>query len=123
MYKSHNVKTSYISIRSIYFKGKSKCDHTGRYHGLVGRANVGNRENLHISVSKKEVRVVFKYNHIILKLPGEYKHDFVTYDNEKFKLFGLDSINHNNVRTKFPHEMKDIQQFLTKGAHSIMKNF
>jgi hypothetical protein len=30
---------------------------------------------------QKEVRVVFKYHHIIMKLPGEYKHDFVTYDN------------------------------------------
>ena len=66
---------------------------------------------------------MFKYHHIILKLPGEYKQDFVTYDNEKCELFGLDSINHKNVTTKFPCEMKDVQRFLTKGAHSIMKNF
>jgi hypothetical protein len=36
---------------------------------------------------------------------------------------GLDSINHKHITTKFPHDMKDVQQFLTKGAHSIMKNF
>jgi hypothetical protein len=41
----------------------------------------------------------------------------------KIELFGLDSINHGNMKTKFPHEMKDIQQFLTKDAHSIMKNY
>ena len=62
-----------------------------------------------MSVSKKEARVVFKYHHIILKLPGKYKQDFATYDNEKFKRFGLDSINHKNVTTKFLREMKDVQ--------------
>ena len=45
------------------------------------------------------------------------------HDNEKFELFGLDSIDHKNDITKFLCEMKDIQQFSTKGAHSIMKNF
>ena len=81
---------------------------TGGYCSLVDRANIGNRENLHISVSKKEAQVVFKYHHIMLKLHGEYKQDFVAYNNEKCELFGLDSINHNNVTTKFPHEMKDV---------------
>ncbi len=59
----------------------------------------------------------------MLKLPGEYKQDFVTYDNEKYELFGLDSINHKNVTTKFLREMKVVQQFLTKCAHFIIKNF
>ena len=76
---------------------------------MVGRANVGNRENSHISVRDKEVQVVFKYHHIILILPGEYKQEFATYDNEKFELFGSDSISHKNVTTKFLREMKDIQ--------------
>jgi hypothetical protein len=119
---SHCQNQLYFYQKYIY-KAKSNCDGTGGYHGLVGRSNVGNRENSHISVSKKEARVVFKYHHLILKLPGEYKQDFVTYDTEKLKLFRLDSINHKNVTTKFPHEMKDVKQFLTKGAHSIMKNF
>ena len=88
---------------------KDNCDSTGGYCGLVGRANIGNRENSDNSVIKKQVRVVFKYHHIILKLHGEYKQDFVMYDNEKFELFGLDSIDHKNVTTLFPHEMKDVQ--------------
>ncbi len=120
--KSHCQNQLYFYQKYIY-KAINNCDGTGGYRGLVGRANVGNRENSHISVSEKEARVVFKYHHIILKLPGEYKQDFVTYDNEKCELFGLDSINHKNVTTKFPREMKDVQRFLTKGAHSIMKNF
>ena len=66
---------------------------------MVGRANIGNKENSHISVSEKEAQVVFKYHHLILKLPGEYKQDFVTYYNETFELFGLDSITHKNVTT------------------------
>ena len=90
---------------------------------MVGRANVGNRENVHILVGKREARVIFKYHHIIMKLPGEYKQDFVTYDNEKFELFGLWSINHNNVMTKFPRDMKEAKRFFTYGSHSIMKNF
>ncbi len=107
-----------------YFqKAKNNCDNTGGYRGLVGRANVGNRENVHILVGEMEARVIFKYHHIIMKLPGEYKQDFVTYDNEKFELFGLGSINHDNVMTKFPREMKEVKRFFTNGAHSIMKNF
>jgi hypothetical protein len=45
----------------------------------------------------------------MLKVPGEYKQDFVTYNNEKFSLFGLDIINHKNVTTKFPREMKEVK--------------
>ena len=90
---------------------------------MVGRANVGKCENMHLLVGKREARVIFKYHHIIMKLPGEYKPDFVTYDNEKFELFRLGSINPNNVTTKFPREMKDVKRFFTNGVHSIMKNF
>ena len=78
---SHCQNQLYFYQKYIY-KAKSNCDCTGGYHGLVGKANIGNREILHISVSKKEVRVVFKYHPLILKLPGEYKQNFVTYDNE-----------------------------------------
>ena len=46
----------------------------------------------------------------------------MTYDNEKFELFGLGSINHDNVLTKFPREMKEVKRIFTNGAHSIMKN-
>jgi hypothetical protein len=106
--KSHCQNQLYFYQKYIY-KAKDNCDSTGGYRGLVGRANIGNRENLHISVSEKEVPVVFKYYHIILKLPGEYKHDFVTYNNEKCELFGLDSIDHKNVTTKFLCEMTDVQ--------------
>jgi hypothetical protein len=96
--KRNSVPKSYCQNQLYFYqkyicKANDNCDGTGGYHGLVGRANIGNRENLHISVSKKEVRVVFKYHHIILKLPCEYKQEFVTCDNEKCKLFGLDSIN------------------------------
>ena len=115
MHESHTVKTSYIFYQKYIYKAINNCDGTGGYRGLVGRANVGNRENSHISVSEKEARAVFKYHHIILKLPGEYKQEFVNYDNEKCKLFELDSINHKNVTTKFSREMKDVQRFLTKG--------
>ena len=74
-----------------YFqKAKNNCHNTGAYRGLGGRANVGNCENMHILVGKREAQVIFKYHHIIMKLPGEYKQDFVTYDNEKFEQFGLD---------------------------------
>ena len=90
---------------------------------MVGRANIDNCENMHILVGKREAQVIFKYHHIIMKLLGEYKQDFVTYDNEKFELFGVGSINHNNVTTKFPHERKDVKRFFTNGALSIMKNF
>ncbi len=110
----------YFYQKYIY-KAKGICNGTGGFRGLAGRANIGIRENSHISSSKKEARVVFKYHHIILKLLGEYKQDFVTYDNEKCELFGLDSINYKNVTTKFPREMKDVQRFLTKGAHSIFE--
>ena len=120
--KWYSQNQLYFYQKYIY-KAKDNHDGTGGYRGLVGRANIGNRGNLHNSVSKKEVQVVFKYNHIIWKLPGEYKQDFVTYDNEKFELFRLDSIDPKNVTTKFLHEMKDVQQFLTKGANSVMKNF
>ncbi len=84
----------------------NNCDGTGSYHGLVGRANVGNRENSHVAVSEKEAQVVFKYHHIILKLPGEYTQDFVTYDNEKCKLFGLDSINREGDRFEVPEDIE-----------------
>ena len=47
----------------------------------------------------------------------------MTYDHEKFELFGLGSINHNNVMAKFPREMKDVKRFFTNGTDSIMKNF
>ena len=67
--KSHYQNQQYFCQKYIY-KAKSNCDGTGGYCGLVGRANIGNRENLHISVSKKEAQVVFKYHHIILKLPA-----------------------------------------------------
>ncbi len=76
MYGSHIVKTSSISIGSIFiYKAKVNFDGIGGYHGLVDRANIGNRENTHASVSEKKARVAFKYHHIILKLPGEYKQD------------------------------------------------
>ena len=48
------------SYHKYIYKAKDNCDGTGGYCGLVGRANIGNRENLHISVSKKEAQVVFK---------------------------------------------------------------
>ena len=126
--RRNSVRKSYCQNQLYFYqkyicKAKDNCDGTGGYRGLVGRANIGNRENANAYVSEKEARVAFKYHHIILKLPGEYKQDFVTYDNEKFELFGLDSTNHQNVTIKFPREMKDVQRFLTKGAHSIMKNF
>ena len=89
---------------------------------MVGIANISNCENMHILVGKREARVIFMYYHIIMKFPGEYKQDFVTYDNEKFELFRLGSKNHNNVMTKFPREMKDVKRFFTNGVHSIMKN-
>ena len=85
VWKSYCQNQIYFYQKYIY-KAKDNCDGTGGYRGLVGTANIGNRENSPISVSKKEARVVFKYHHIILKLPGEYKQDFVTYDNEKFEL-------------------------------------
>jgi hypothetical protein len=67
--KSHCQNQLYFYQKYIY-KAINNCDGTGGYRGLVGRANVGHRENSNISVSKKEARVVFKYHHIILKLPG-----------------------------------------------------
>ena len=85
---------------------------------MVGRANIGNRENMHILVGKREAQIIFKCHHIIMNLPGEYKQDFLIYDNEKFELFGLGSINHNNVMTKFPREMKEVKKFFINGAHS-----
>ena len=63
-----------IFYQKYIYKAINNSEGAGDYLGLIGRANVGNRENLHISVSEKEVRVVFKYHHIILKLSGEYKH-------------------------------------------------
>ena len=66
--KSHCQNQLYFYHKFIY-KVINNCDGTGGYHGLIGRANIGNRENLYISVSEKEARVVFKYHHIILKLP------------------------------------------------------
>ena len=54
-----------------YFqKVKNNFDNTGGYRGLVGRASVGNRENMHILVGEREARVIFKYHHIIMKLPS-----------------------------------------------------
>ena len=113
--RRNRVRQSYCQ-KQLYFyqkyicKAKDNCDGTGGYRGLVGRTNIGNRANSHISVSEKEVRVVFTYHHIILKLPGEYKQDFVGYDNETCELFRLDSINHKNFTTKFLREMKDVQR-------------
>ncbi len=98
--KSHSQNQLYFYQKYIY-KAKSNCDGTGGYRGLVGRANIGNKENLHISVSKKKAQVVFKYHHILFKLPGEYKQDFVMYDNEKCELFGLDSLNHKMSQQNF----------------------
>jgi hypothetical protein len=57
---------------------------------LVGRANIGNRE-IWMPLSATRKRKLCS-NNIILKLPGEYKQDFVMYENENFVLFGLDSI-------------------------------
>ena len=112
-----------VFLSGVFPEAKNNCGNTGGYRGLVGRANVGNHENMHILVGKREARVIFKYHHIIMKLPGEHKQDFVTFDNEKFELFGLGSINHDNVMTKFPREIKDIKRFFTNDTHSIMKNF
>ena len=80
--RRNSVRKSYCQNQLYFYqkyicKAKDNCDGTGGDRGLVGRANIGNRENSHISVSKKEARVVFKYHHIILKLPGEYKQHFV----------------------------------------------
>jgi hypothetical protein len=113
--RRNSVRESYCQNQLYFYqkyicKAKDNCDGTGGYRGLVGRTNIGNRANSHISVSEKEVRVVFTYHHIILKLPGEYKQDFVGYDNETCELFRLDSINHKNFTTKFLREMKDVQR-------------
>jgi hypothetical protein len=120
--KSHCENQMYF-YQKYFQKAKSHCDNAGGYHGLAGRANIGNCENMNILVGKREARVIFKYYHIIMKLPGEYKQDFVTYDNERFELLGLGSINQDDVMTKFPCEIKDVKKFFTNGVHSIMKNF
>ncbi len=87
LWKCHCQNQLYF-YQKYFQKAKNNCDNTGGYCGLVGRVNVGNRENMHIPLGKREAQVIFKYHHIIMKRPGEYKQDFVTYDNEKFELFG-----------------------------------
>ena len=77
-FTSHTVKTRCNFIRSIS-KWPNIIVVTGGYRGLVGRANIGHWENMDISVSKMAVQFVFKCHHIIMKLPGEYKQDFVIY--------------------------------------------
>ena len=42
--RSHCQNQLYFYQKYIY-KAKSNCDSTGGYRGLVGRSNIGNREN------------------------------------------------------------------------------
>ncbi len=57
--RRNSVWKSYCQ-NELYFyqkyicKAKDNCDGTCGYRGLVGRANIGNRENANASVSKKE---------------------------------------------------------------------
>jgi hypothetical protein len=52
--RSHCQNQLYF-YQKYFHKANSYCDGIGGYRGLVGRANVGNRENSHISVSENEV--------------------------------------------------------------------
>jgi hypothetical protein len=52
--KSHCQNQLYF-YQKYFQKAKSNCDNTGGYRGLVGRANVGNCENMHILVGEKEI--------------------------------------------------------------------
>jgi hypothetical protein len=51
--KSHCQNQLYFYQKYIY-KAKSDCDRTGGYRSLVGRADIGNRENSHISFNEKD---------------------------------------------------------------------
>jgi hypothetical protein len=51
--KLHCQNQLYFNQKYIQ-KAKCNSNSTGVYHGSVGSANVGNQENAHISVDKKE---------------------------------------------------------------------
>ena len=40
--------------KKYFQKAKNNCDNTGGYRGLVGRTNIGNRENMQLLVGKWE---------------------------------------------------------------------
>ena len=53
LWKCHCQNQLYF-YQKYFQKAKSNCDNTGGYRGLVGRANVGKCENMHILVGERE---------------------------------------------------------------------
>jgi len=117
-----------ISQVQLYFwqKYKAKClnkdDDMGGFRGLVGRSNVRDREDINIIAAPEEANTMFTLFDMVMNMTEKMQEKVVLYNRRVFELFRIGELS-NNVMTRFPTTISELKTGITKGAHSIMKNF
>ena len=132
-YNMLGKKSDHVNQNALYFHQQSlvmsltkNLNRIGGFRGLVGRANIQDRDNKTVLAKENEAEVVLRYIRIVNMLPRTACESFMSYEKGKLELFGP-GINSRNVETVFPTCMSKLETFVGTskhlGEHSIRKNF
>ena len=110
-----------LDQNQLYFWLSYLFSHGG-FRGLTGRSNARNRDAASEMVSEEEGHCMFRLFITVMRMTESQQEDLVEYQCALRKLWSVADIN-NNVKTRFPEDMNEVRTALTRGAHSILKNF
>ena len=89
---------------------------------MVGRSNNRDREDPNVVADPNEAKVMFELFHLLMNMSDSQKEELIDYQRNVFHLLGLDKQQHNS-KTRFPTNLDETKEAITKGANSILKNF
>ena len=125
MYRSTVERISQVQIffwQKYCHKHKFPLEDFGGWLGLVGRSNNRDREDPNVLADPDEAKVMFKLFHLLMNMSDSQKEELIDYQRNLFHLLGLDKQQHNS-KTRFPTNLNESKEAITKGANSILKNF
>ena len=126
MYRSTVERISQVQIyflQKYCYKHKFPLQDFGGWLGLLVRLNKRDHEDPNVLADPNEARGVFKFFHLLMNMSDLAKEELIDYQRNVFHLLGLDK-QHQNLKTRFPPNVFDeTKEAITKGAHSILKNF
>ena len=83
-----NQKALYFHQQSLVMSLTKNLNHIGGFCGLIGRANIQDRDNRTVLAKEDETGVVLRYIRLINMLPLSACKTFMSYEKGKLDLFG-----------------------------------
>ena len=95
---------------------------TRGFSGLIGRSNLHDRERADYVVNIKESKVWYNMFVLVMGMTERAQGHFMDYNKSLFDLYEVNQSG-VDVKTRIPTSVNEMKTMVTKGAHSILKNF